>query len=139
MRKLMLGAAAAACAALGGCATIGSSGGITISDVETDAKAICSFDPTAAAIANVLSAAPGVAVAEDVAQIICAAVTTAAAPAQSARLGASQTVTRTITVNGKPVTITGSFGASLPANAPVSKRILVNGKPVTIQGRFVGQ
>jgi hypothetical protein len=137
MRKLMLGVAAAAFAALGGCATTTGSGGISLADVETDAKAICSFDPTAAAIANVLSADPDVAVAEDVAQIICAAVT--ATPAQSARLGAAPTVTKTIVVNGKTVTITGSFSAPLRAAAPVSKKILINGKPVTIQGAFIGQ
>lgn len=137
MRKLMLGAAAAAFAALGGCATTTGSGGISIADVEADAKTICSFDPTAAAVANVLSAAPAVALAESVAQIICAAVT--AAPSQSGRLGAAQTTTRTIVIDGEPVTITGAFGLPLPANAPVNKRILVNGKSVTIQGKFVGQ
>jgi len=138
MRKLSFGAAAvASLLSVGGCATMSGSGGISTAEVEADAKLICSFDPTAAAVANVLSAAPDVALAENVAQIICAAVT--AAPAASGKFADAPNVRKTITVNGKPVTITGTFSIRLRANGLVSTTAIINGKRVTITGAFLSQ
>jgi len=103
MRKLMLGAAAAAFLAVGGCATTTGSGGITTADVQNAAVTACSFLPTAATIASILSANPAIATASQVAALICAAVT----GKQSVELrGASAPV---IVVNGVPVTIEGTF------------------------------
>jgi hypothetical protein len=135
MRKLML-AGALGCA-LGACTTTSGIGTISTADVVSAAQAACSFEPTAATIAAILSANPVVATAADVAQIICAAVTAMpAAPAQSGKLAATQTVTKVIIVNGHQVTITGTLGARLKATGMVSTTVTINGKPVKIQGTF---
>jgi hypothetical protein len=135
MRKLML-AGALGCA-LGACTTTSGIGTIATADVVSAAQTVCNFAPTAATIAGILSANPAVATAADVAQIICAAVTAMpGAPAQVGKLAATQTMTKSVTVNGHQVTITGTLGTKLKANGMVSTTVIINGKPVTIQGAF---
>jgi hypothetical protein len=110
MRKFMLSTAAlAASMALAACATTGS-GDITVQDVQGAAVAACSYLPTAASVASLLNANGAIMTAEAIAQVICAAVTTT----QSAKLrGAPGPVTVTVQINGKPVTVTGSFVAAV--------------------------
>ncbi len=108
MRKFMLGAALASFVALGGCT---STGGLNTALIAQDAQAVCNFVPTADSIAAVLTANPLVGTAEDVAAIICAAVTSTT-PAASAKLRATApgtTISKTVTINGQSVTITGTF------------------------------
>lgn len=97
-------------AALGGCATTNGAGGPTIAEVEGAAVALCSYLPTADSVAALLNANGAIMTAEAIAQVICAAVG-APPPAQSARLRAPAPVT--VTINGKQVTITGSFVAGV--------------------------
>ncbi len=110
MKKgLLLGAAMAPLVVFGGCATI-PGGGITIQEVQGAAVAACAFLPTAASVANLLSAAPAVATAESIAAIICAAI----APAKpgAARNSGSGPLSVTVTApNGRRVVVTGSFVA----------------------------
>jgi len=109
MRKLMLGTALSAFITLGGCTTNGTqpAGGITIQDVQNAAVAACSFLPTAASIASLLTANPAVATASQVAALICEAVT--AKPPASAKLRGPNAIT--VVVNGKTVKIEGEFVA----------------------------
>lgn len=109
MHKLMLGVAAASLA-LGGCATITGGNGPTIAQVEGAAVALCSYLPTAASVAALLDANAAIMTAEAIAQIVCAAVGPTPV-AQSGKLGATAPVT--VIVNGKPVTISGSFVAAV--------------------------
>jgi hypothetical protein len=109
MRNIMRATALAGSVALGACATTGS-GGLTIADVQGAAVAACSYLPTAASVASLLNANGTITTAEAIAAIICAAVTSS----QSAKLKAAPgPVTVKVVINGKPVTVTGSFVAAL--------------------------
>lgn len=113
MKKwLLAGAVMAPFVIFGGCATTSGTGGITVQEVQGAAVAACSFLPTAASVANLLSAAPAVATAESIAAIICAAISPAT---QGAKLKATPgPITVTVAApNGQPVTITGSFVAAV--------------------------
>jgi hypothetical protein len=99
-----------ACLALAACGTNPFTGlPITAASVDAAAKQACGFLPTASTVARILTANPAVATAEEVAGIICGAVT--AAPAtQGARLKASgASVSVTAIVSGVPVKISGTF------------------------------
>jgi hypothetical protein len=108
-KRLALGAAMASIVLAGGCATTSNSGGITIQAVQGAAVALCSYLPTADSVAALLSANAAIMTAEAIAQVVCAAVGTAPA-AQSAKLRAVAPVM--VMINGKPVTVTGSFVAA---------------------------
>jgi hypothetical protein len=109
-KRLVLGAAMASFVLTGGCATI--SGGLcpTAAQVEGAAVALCSFLPTAASVAALLNANGAIMTAEAIAQIICAAVGPAPTT-QSAKPKAAAPVT--VTINGQPVAVTGSFVAAV--------------------------
>jgi hypothetical protein len=108
MHKLIFGVAAASFA-LSGCATITSGTGPTIAQVEGAAIALCSYLPTAASVAALLNANGAIMTAEAIAQIVCAAVGPTPVT-QSGKLGATAPVT--VVINGKPVTVFGSFVAA---------------------------
>jgi len=110
MRTFLHATLLASLAAAGGCATITAAGGPTVADVEGAAVALCSYLPTADSVAALLSANGAILTAEAIAQVICAAVGSPP-PVQSARLRATAPVT--VMINGKPVTITGSFVAGV--------------------------
>ena len=96
MRKLMLGAAMAAFAVLGGCATTANTD--IVAEVQSITTAVCSFVPTADTIIAITGSSPALTTAAAVAQAICAAVTPKAASLKRATLPA---------VNG--IVIHGSF------------------------------
>lgn len=109
MRKSALPIVLASSAALAACATTGT-GGLSIQDVQGAAVAACSYLPTAASVATLLNANGAIMTAEAIAQVICASVTAT----QGAKLKATPgPVTVTVQINGKPVTVTGSFVAAM--------------------------
>ena len=74
-----------------------------IDSVQTATIIACKFVPTAATIANIISAGSAT-VPSQIANAICSAVT--AAPAPGAKLGAPEP---SIVVNGQTITISGKF------------------------------
>jgi hypothetical protein len=92
---------AALAASLGGCATTGNQVSF-IQQIESAAVAACGFLPTAATITALLTTNPAFATAEEVASIICKAVT----PATSGKLGAA---VPTVIRGGKTIEIHGTF------------------------------
>jgi hypothetical protein len=112
MHKFMLGTALLPIV-LGGCATISGGSGPTAAQVEGAAVALCSYLPTADSVAALLSANGAIMTAEAIAQIICTAVGPVPTT-QSGRFKATAPVT--VLVNGKPVTVTGSFVAAVKGN-----------------------
>lgn len=101
MRKIVL--AALALVALAGC------NANTAATIQADAKQICGFLPTAAAVGQIINVSTKVQTAEQIAQAICSAVV--------------------------PVSEARTFGAA--ARAPVGKTITVTVDGVKVTGHFV--
>jgi hypothetical protein len=121
--------------------------------VMTACQGACNFLPTADSVANVLSKASQLATAEDIAQMICAAVTSAqvvvpaatpaaaptASPAvASAKLGARRggAVMTVTTSYGARVQVSGKFRQGAGPGGATSVAALINGQAVIIQGSF---
>jgi hypothetical protein len=96
MRKLAYALLTAGSIGLGGCASITPANVTTvISQVQADAVAVCGFLPTAATVANIISAGnPLIATVSAIAEAICSAVL-------PAKLGRKLAVIPT--VNGVPI------------------------------------
>lgn len=97
--------AAVVAASIASCTTTGNGPAVTIAEVQNAAVAACSFLPDAATITNILTASPVAATAENIAAIVCSAVTGRAAAAALPRPGAAPSVV----VNGVTIPVAGHF------------------------------
>jgi hypothetical protein len=107
MRKLMLGAALAAFAALGGCATVNSNGMITLTPngqtVVNDIKAACSVAADLTAVTTLISTFPAGTTAAAIAAAFCQTIN---AVPLSAKLKATPTTPNAVRINGVVVPYT---------------------------------
>jgi hypothetical protein len=130
MRKIMLGAALAACVALGGCASISPNGTITLTPtgqtVVTDIKAACNVAADVTAIGTLIATFPLGTTAAAIAEAFCQTVN--AIPV-SAKLKATPVTPNAVEINGVIVPYT-KLGARLKA-AP--SFVVLNGVVVPYQ------
>lgn len=105
MRRLFLVPALAA--ALAACTTSGPISTATVASVQSAAVAACNFLPDASTITNILTANPAAATAENIAAIICSAITGQPAGGVKRRATAP-----TVVVNGQTIPVTGHFVAA---------------------------
>lgn len=115
MRKIMLGAALAACVALGGCASISTNGTITLTPtgqtVVTDIKVACNVAADVTAITALIATFPLGTTAAAIAQAFCQ--TVSAIPV-SAKLKATPAAPNAVEINGVIVPYS-KLGARLKA------------------------